>query len=268
MIRTLSQTERARRSTLITRIDDDRLDQLSRFYGLTRPASYPVSAWRELMVNVVYQPRGTIQTLFSALNALFAPWRDATEITVSIDAQGAFVHPTLTTAHAHRWVKIDSGGVTRYAWLETVDENTTTGQINTSNSAYWDAWDTARDGTLSFIPFIVLEDDARIRLVLDTFVLRVPPTYMQTAGATRPQNQPYGGHLLNLLDLDPDTLDYGDQTRGAFPLYLSGDEASGILGDLLRRLIPAGVRVEIIGAQYGGDIGYPALSDLVRTGGL
>tara|TARA_Y100000114_G_C11738620_1_gene317682 strand:+ start:181 stop:843 length:663 start_codon:yes stop_codon:yes gene_type:complete len=220
------------------------------------------------MINVVYQPRGTIQTLFSALNALFAPWRDAVKLNVSIDAQGSFVHPDLTTAHAHRWVKIDSGGVTRYAWLETVNEGTNTGQINTLKCAYWDAWSAAVTGEMSFLPFLIVEDDARVRLVLDTFVLSVPPTYLQSTGSVRPQGQPNGGHLLNLLDLDPNTIDYGDQQRGPFPLYLHGDMASGILGDLLRRLIPAGIKTEIIGAQYGGDIGFPTLSDLITTGGI
>ena len=268
MIRTLSQTERARRSTLINRVDDDQLDQLSAFYGLTRPASYPVKAWRALMISVVYQPRGTIQTLFSALNALFSPWRDATEITVNIDEHGAFSHTSLTEGHAHRWVKIDSGAITRYAWLETVDESTTTGQLNTVDSAYWPAWSSSVSGSLSFLPFIIVENDALVQILIDTLVLSTPPTYMQDAGTARPTGQPNGGHLLNLLDLDPNTLDYGDQTRGPFPLYLSGDEAGGILGDLLRRLVPAGVKVEIRGTQYGENIGYPALSSLVATGGL
>lgn len=268
MIRTFSQIERARRETLISRVDDDRLDYLSRFYGLTRPASYPVDAWRNVLINVVYQPRGTLRTLFTALDALFAPWRDVTEIDVTINADGTFTDNTLTTAHAHRFVRINTGSEYIYSWVETVDENTHTAQLNVNQCEYWDAWNQSVTGSVSFIPFFIVETDAQIKIVLDTVILSAPPTYLQTAGATRPQSQPYGGHLLNLLDLDPNTIDFGSQIEGPFPLYLTGDEAGGILGDLLRRLIPAGVSTLIVNGQFGGDIGYPALSQLVQTGSL
>ena len=268
MIRTLSQTERARRDTLIKRCDDDRLDRLSRHYGLTRPASYPINAWRNLLINVVYQPRGTLSTLFSALDALFAPWRDQTARNVIIADDGTFTDATLTAGHSHRWVRVSNSSTTRYQWLETVNTTTNTGQLNIYNTSYWDAWDSAVTGSLSFLPFVIVEERALIRIIIDVTLLETPPTYVQNAGATRPTGQPFGGHLLNLLDLDASTLDYGDQTRGPFPLYLTGDEASGILGDLLRRLIPAGIRVRIEAEQYNTDIGFSSLSSLVQQGSL
>lgn len=263
MIRTLSQTERARRDTTISRCDDDALDSLSRLYGLTRPASYPVSAWRNLLLNMVYQPRGTFRCLFHVLDALFEPWRKYSEINVSIDASGSFIDTTLTEGHAHRWVRIEDTTGSRYSWLEYVDEATNTAQLNTQKTGYWDVWDSAMSGTLSFLPFIIIESDASIRILIDLSLLETPPTYLQEAGATRPSGQPLGGHLLNLLDLDPETLDFG-----AHPLYLTGDDISGILGDILRHLIPAGVHVSLEGLQYGADLGFPALSALIETGSL
>lgn len=263
MIRILSQTERARRDTLIKRCDDDRIDRLSRYYGLTRPASYPVDAWRDLLINVVYQPRGTLRCLFSCLDSLFAPWRDSVSLNVSINADGSFTHVDLTESHAHRWVRIDDGVNVYYSWLETVDENTNTGQLNIYETCYWDAWNQSVSGTISFLPFIVVETDAQIEILVDLVLLETPPSYLQNAGATRPTGQPMGGHLLNLLDLDPETIDFG-----AFPLYLTGDDAQGILGDLLRRLIPAGVRVTIRGIRYNGDLGFPPLSQIAQSGSL
>lgn len=266
MIRTLSQTESARRATLITRAQDDEIDALGAFYGLVRPASYPPSAWRDVLKAVTYQPRGTFRVLFGALDALFRPWSDAVKLSANISAGGVFTHPSLTsTAYAHRWVRIGSG----VYWVEAVDTATNTATLATIGSAYWSAWDTAQTGaSISFLPFVIVESRAHVSIYLDVELLSVPPTYLQPAGQPRPATQPDGGHLLNLLDLDPETLDYGDQNVGPYPLYLAGDEAGGILGDLLRQIIPAGVRADLIGARWGANIGYPAISALVAQGSI
>ena len=260
MIHTLSQTEAARRATIFTRADEDELDRLSVYYGLTRPSSYPPSAWREFLKAVVYRPRGTVASLFGALDALFTPWTDTTAIAVDIDASGAFTHPALTSdAYAHRWIRV--GGA--YHWVDSVDESTNTAQLNTVASSYWSAWGGAQTSVeVAFLPFFFVEGDATIRLLLDIDLLTVPPTYLQESAATRPAGQPYGGQLLNLLDLDPDTLDFGDQNNGPYPLYLRGDAARGVLGGVLRHIIAAGVRVDILGIPFGGALGYPSLSDL------
>lgn len=261
MIRTLSQTESARRSTVFTRATDDELDALGEYYGLVRPSAYPVSAWREVLRAVVYRPRGTVGSLFSALNALFKPWTDTTAITTTINADGEFTHASLTSkAYAHRWVRV---GGDSYQWVDEVDTATTTATLNTVRSSYWDAWSAERQNVeVAFLPFYFVESDARIRVYIDLDLLSVPPTYIQESGATRPNGQPYGGQLLNLLDLDPNTLDYGDQVNGPYPLYLRGDEASGVLGDLLNRIIVAGVKVDVVGVSFNGSLGYPSISDL------
>lgn len=267
MIRTLSQTEIARRDTLITRASAGAFDHLAQFYGLVRPSSYPVEAWRDVLRAVAYQPRGTFRVLFGALDALFSPWRDSVQLTANIDASGSFTHPSLTsTAYAHRWIKIGNA----VYWVAEVDTGTTTAQITPHASAYWDAWTTAQSNAeISFLPFFIVEGSAEISIYLDIEILAVPPTYLQPAGQARPATQPDGGHLLNLLDLDPATLDYGDQNIGPYPLYLfSGDEADGILGDLLRVIIPAGVKYALYGAQWGGALGYPPISSLERQGSV
>lgn len=261
MIHTLSQTEAARRATIFTRAADAELDHLSRYYGLTRPSSYPPSAWREFLRAVVYRPRGTVASLFGALAALFKPWTDTTALTVDIDANGAFSDPSLTSdAYAHRWIRVGD----TYHWVDSIDTTTQTAQINTVASSYWRAWEGAQAGVeVAFLPFFFVEGDATIRLLIDVDLLSVPPTYIQESAATRPTGQPYGGQLLNLLDLDPDTLDFGDQNNGPYPLYLRGNAARGVLGGVLRHIIAAGVRVDILGIPFGGAIGYPSLSDLV-----
>lgn len=266
MIRTLSQIESARRDTIITRASDAALDKLAKYYYLSRPSAYPLAAWREVLAHVVYQPRGTYRVLFHALNALFSPWRDSVQLTVDIDAAGGFTHADLTsTAYAHRWVRING----KYYWIDSVDTGTTTAQLAKHRSEYWDSWAEAAAGvSVSWLPFYIIELPAKIEIYLDVELLAVPPTYAQPAGAARPATQPHGGHLLNLLDLDPATLDYGDQARGPFPLYLAGDEVGGILGDLLRQIIPSGVEVTLAGTRWGDALGFPSLSSQMRQGSV
>jgi len=121
---------------------------------------------------------------------------------------------------------------------------------------------------ISFIPFYIVETRALVAIYIDVDMLAVPPTYLQETAQTRPVGQPDGGQLLNLLDLDPETLDFGDQVNGPFPLYLTGDEASGILGDLLRQILPAGVKYEVKGTRWGAELGYPPISSLVSRGSI
>jgi len=156
-----------------------------------------------------------------------------------------------------------SVGESRFRWVDEVDIGTTTARINVNACAYWDAWDTAETAVeVAFLPFFFIELRGKVKLYVDLDLMSVPPTYIQPTGATRPASQPYGGQLLNLLDLDPSTLDYGNQNQGPYPLYLRGDAASGILGDVLKYIVAAGVRVEIIGLPFGGSLGYSSLSDL------
>jgi|DEB0MinimDraft_6_1074348.scaffolds.fasta_scaffold30533_2 hypothetical protein len=257
----LTQTESARRDTLITRASDDALDELSAYYGLIRPSSYPYSAWRAFLETVIFQPRGTMSSLFNALSAILKPWTDQTSRTVDISATGEIVDASIdSTAYAHRWIRI---GEDRYQWVDSVDVATNTAQLNVNACAYWSAWDTAENGVeVAWLPFHFVEFDGVIKIYIDLDLMSVPPTYLQPAGAARPAGQPYGGQLLNLLDLDPATLDYGNQTEGPYPLYLRGDAASGILGDIFRYLIAGGVRVEIIGLSFGASIGYSAISQI------
>ena len=266
MIRALSQTESAKNDTLLTRADGEALDALGDYYQLKRPASYPLEAWRGVLKSVVYQPRGTFRVLFSALDALFSPWRDSVQVTADINAQGQFSDASLTsTAYGHRWVKIGSD----FHWVDSVDTGTTTASLSVHRSAYWSGWSEAKNAQeVSFLPFYIVESSALVEIYLDVSLLGVPPSYLQPAGATRPAGQAYGGHLLNLLDLDPDTLDYGDQTNGPFPLYLFGSETSGLLGDLLRQIVPAGIKVELKSRDWGDDLGYPVISSLVALGSI
>lgn len=270
MIRTISQTESARRDTLISRAADVALDRISsRLFGLSRPANYPRDAWRRMLVALAYQPRGTLRTLFGVLDALFSPWSALVKLDgLTVAEDGTFNSADIETAHVGRfaWWYDEQGGERRLVFVEYADEGVS-GRISTVTSGYASAWSGTGTGRLEFLPFVLAESDCKVTLWLDAELLSAPPTYLQSPdGSERPVDQPFGGHLLNLFDLDPETLDYGDQERGPFPLYLTGDEVGGLIGHVMRCLLVAGVQIEARLVDFGAALGYGPLYALPRYG--
>ena len=270
MIRTLSQTEAARRDTLFTRAEGLALDLLSRqLYGIERPANYPRDAWAQMLRALVYQPRGTFRTVFAVFDALFAPWARLVSLgPVTVNAAGVFASADITTAHAGRWAwfEEDGTGARVLVWVRTCTPSVG-GVLSTVESAYWRAWNAARTGTLYLLPFSLVEGDCEVTVNLDAELLSAPPTYLQDpAGSARPAGVPFGGHLLNLFDLDPASLDYGDQVNGPFPLYLTGADVGGLFGAVARVLLPAGVRLTVRSVAFADTLGYGPIYALPRFG--
>lgn len=267
MIRTLSQTESARRDTIVTRADGVALDRLSlRLWGLSRPHTYPRDAWAQMLKALMYQPRGTMRSVFAVLDALFYPWTELTKISVTVSSSGGVSHSSLTQSHGSRWVWFTSDAGVRTLTYTT---SATAGslQLAVTPSSLYDVVTGEATGTLEFLPFVLTERDCVVSLLLDAELLGAPPSYLQSPdGSARPSGQPLGGVLLNLFDLDPDTLDYGDQTQGPFPLYLTGGEVNGVLGGVMRCLLPAGVHFEARAVTFGDALGYGPLYALPRFG--
>lgn len=271
MIRTISQIESARRDTIFSRADGIALDRLSaRLLDLPRPHTYPRDAWAKVLESFVYQPRGTFRCLFAVLDALFSPWTDLTVVEgLTIDASGNFTSQDIGLAHKGRWAWFTSDATSerRLVYVTSTTTGGGAGTLSTIENGYWQAWIAADTGSLRFLPFVLTEKDCLITLYLDAELMNAPPTYLQSPdGGARPANQVYGGHLLNLFDLDPATLDYGDQTDGPFPLYLTGEETAGIIGHVMRKLLVAGVHMVVRLADFGDTLGYGPIYALPQFG--
>lgn len=269
MIHTLSQTEAARRDTIFTRADGYALDRLTlELLGLARPATYPRAAWALMLRALIYRPRGTFRTLFAVLDALFSPWAELAVLEgITVTSTGGVTDASITNAYGSRWAWFT--GSDGYRALVYVTSATTGSlQLATVASSYFDAWgEEERTGSLTFVPFTLTERGCVVTVLLDAELLSAPPSYLQSPdGSARPAGQPFGGVLLNLFDLDDETLDFGDQTYGPFPLYLTGDDVGGVVGHVMRCLLPAGVRIEVKSSDFGGQLGYGPIYAVPRFG--
>jgi hypothetical protein len=294
----LSQIDKARHSTVFTRATTTDLDRLSFFYDLVRPASFPRVYWAKVMQAIVYQPKGTYAQLFNVLYWSFKPWTDQeTYENVLISTEGRFVLPTgdLSDGRVHKLVRctFTDGSVKIYMVYQIHETGTPpivvrryqlfTDQTHASNSMFsvYTRGQSVTVKTMEFLPFLIFEttggglgnlnalDDLRngkITIYLDSTLAKAPPTYMKEDNEERDAGEPFGGQLLELFDLDPDTENYGDQINGPFPLYLGGSQLEGVFGTLLDKCISAGIKYELINQDWDTSLGYQTLNIYAQQG--
>ena len=89
---------------------------------------------------------------------------------------------------------------------------------------------------------------------------------MKDDGEERDENEPFGGQLLELFDIDNQTLDFGNQEIGPFPLYLSGSNMDSIFGDLLKKIMPAGIRYSVYAIDWDGVTDFPPIFTYAQNG--
>ena len=105
------------------------------------------------------------------------------------------------------------------------------------------------------------EDRAKFQVLIDGSLIALPESFMLPATTSRENpppggfnysGSPYGGIIMDLSAVQEGTSEipgyeasdayYGDQEIGPFPIYLFGEDASGLLSSILRYLLPAGVK--------------------------
>lgn len=292
MLFPLSSTELALRDTLITKASGGALDDLSRLYGIPRLRIIEDTFWRRALRAAVFGPRGTLGTTHAVLEALFDQWAERCfSYQVTIDPE----YPTRITrvqgppgffpVHAARLVRVTSPSLGSRVYYAASASDTYL-VLSNQPGPYWSAFDASaltvpEDGIAKIIPFTYAEPDpvtpCALVVYIDGDLWYTPPSYMQPDAGERPEDQPYGGAIVNVHDGDPTTPTRGDQVNGPFPLYLPGDEVGGALRATLDALLAAGVRVVFKLVQfdetdtafsvlrYNAANGYPPLYDWRNT---
>lgn len=276
MISPLSQAELAFRDTLIHKASGEGFDRVARFYDFPRLRMVPEKYWRRALRAVAYGQKGTFGTTHAVLEAIFDTWA---EPSFSYQVQIDPTKPHLVTRvegppgffcnHRHRLVRLDSPTIgSRIFWSTGFDANDETLTLCDIRTGYWRAADwsefeAVETGILKILPFVYEEptpgplvdasgtpigtfsgEPCLIRVFVDGDVWFTPPTYLQPAGDERPEDQPFGGAIIDPYDGDPATPSRGDQIVGPFPIYLPGEEVAGLLQVILDLLLAAGCRIE------------------------
>lgn len=281
MLQPLSQTEKAFRDTLLTKATGEGFDRLARLYGFPRVHVFPERYWRRALRAIALGPRGTLGTTHAVLEALFDWWAEPSmtypvildpaapqKLAVDLAETGP---PGFYCNHVGRLIRITSPtfGSSIYWSTALAGADLTLAAVATSywRKADWSTLGAPEKATAKILPFVYEEptpgpiagedgaptgtfggEACLFRILLDGDIWTVPPTYVQTDGTidrtvTAP-GQPYGGHVIDYLDADPNTPNVGNQETGPFPPYLPGEDVGGILTSIIDLLLAAGVRVE------------------------
>lgn len=277
MLQPYSQTERAFRDTLIHKAEEKAFAKLSALFGFARLRNFSLRAWRMGLNLIAYGPRGTFGLTHGLAESLLREsWVEVDDVLLDpvqpsrltkVDGFEAShtgwlvrVFMTLASGEEGSWLFLIENATDDY--LDLCSVRTASWQ-----AARWDAGELAaeaQDVRVVLLPFRIYEptqgpppegedwppadlnQPGVLRLHVFESLNNTPPSYLlDPAGADRDAvapGSPYGGHMMDLFDGDPDSDD-GDQTDGPFPLYLADDSAAPGLEKALSALLAAGLRV-------------------------
>ena len=290
MPRSISRTDEAFQDTLIHKASGFAVDEIAALYGLRRPANWPTSDWTNVMRSIVFAVKGSYGSMLSMFTELFRPWARRAEEQCTISGV-QYVSPTVDPFPSYfvggRLAEIERSNGERHvvAIRKRLDVSGIDRLFIESGGSYSANYPiegvTSETATIRLLPFIFKETQenrvygthvqsvrypqgrALFQVLLDSSLLSVPATYMtereelrqDPAGPLGADNIPFGGIILTLTAGNADER-YRNETSGPFPLYLFGEDASGLLSFLLRYVLPAGVRGEIRLTKLGPAVDW------------
>lgn len=295
MPRSISRTDEAFQDTLIHKASGFAVDELGALYGLRRPANWPTEDWTNVMRSIVFAVKGSYGSMLSMFTELFRPWARRTDQACAIGGSFPIINtsPLLPDYFvAGRFLEVERSNGERH--VVAIQRRQDVGSITilhiepggSYSANYPIEGVTSETATIRLLPFIFKETQenrvygtharsvrypqgrALFQVLLDSSLLSVPSTYMteraeirQVAPTVSPpasgnaDNIPFGGIILTLTAESADQR-YRNETDGPFPLYLFGEDASGLLSFLLRYVLVAGVRGEIRLTKLGPAVNW------------
>lgn len=266
----MSQIEQAHAQMLIHRAEGRALNRLSEFYGFDRPLFIKDKQWAAALRRALFAARGTRGVISAFLEELFAEFTEYSTYTMTISGANSLQYQGQDIDMCNlenRYVNINGK---RYYATHVVGNRI---YLATTTTSYW-GFDSlvglvGTDVDVGVLPYIIEEYAGIFTLIIDAGVFAIPPTYLREDAENR-DNEPYGGHIMDLFSDLPSERDNGPAAGDtpAYPAYLLLDVFLGRFFDIVQNVLAASIRFKVVTQQWcpSAPSIYGSLTDILRYG--
>jgi hypothetical protein len=290
-----SKIKEALDDTLISKSSDESLQIHSSMFGLDKPNFILSEYFKEMIINTVYNAKGTYGVLLAGIESIFDQWSDlqwtvngtaTTKSTIEFESHDSI------PVWENRWMRIKPVGSTSpaalYYSVRREDNLFYFADVNTSMFSAAN-FDVATEYEVKVLPFIIEEwvdqsvsstspqndiTNARrmgkVRVYVDGDIFAIAGTYLRENGEER-ENEPFGMHLMNLSSTNEDER-FTTENQGPYPLYFSQDELSNSqnaeFGRLFDELVCSGIDLSVLNRTWvsGLSSGLSGVFDITQSG--
>jgi hypothetical protein len=290
-----SKIKEALDDTLISKSSDESLQIHSSMFGLDKPNFILSEYFKDMIVNTVYNAKGTYGVLLAGIESIFDQWSDlqwtvngtaTTKSTIEFESHDSI------PVWENRWMRIkpvdSTSPAALYYSVRREDNLFYFADVNTSMFSAAN-FDVATEYEVKVLPFIIEEwvdqsvsstspqndiTNARrmgkVRVYVDGDIFAIAGTYLRENGEER-ENEPFGMHLMNLSSTNEDER-FTTENQGPYPLYFSQDELSNSqnaeFGRLFDELVCSGIDLSVLNRTWvsGLSSGLSGVFDITQSG--
>lgn len=268
MLTHVSRAEQARNDTLIHKAEGLALNRLSDYYGFERPEIVKDADWQNALRAAVFGAKGTMGVLNDFLENMFAEYINYATYEVEV-----VDHSTIRYTGAEAICNFEA----RYVKINGQRHFTTYSDgdllhLSLVDTTYWSKINltdlVGETIEMQVLPYILEEHSGVVKLIIDAGLFVIPPTYLREDGEAR-QNEPYGGHLMDLFSSNASEV-YGNQVTGAFPAYLIVEEFFGSFFPVIQNVLANSIRLEVDSRTWcvGHASIYGSITSLLNYGSV
>ena len=283
IINNISQLEAASRSVNINRASGRDLDALSRMFGYANPRILPDNYWKECVKILAYGAKGTPGIVFDFAEAFFDFWSQGVtyETTIVSKAIEAPVDVEFNCAYTNRLVRVyyalEDGSFNDNKSLIHYVTGVSAGgelQLSTCSTSYWAGCvqEDSHQVKVKVLPFLIDESKPGVvKLIVDSAIFITPSHYLLDDASTPRGILGYNTHLLDFFGVEEER--FANLDIGLYGIYLNGEDVGGEFSYLIKKLVPAGVRVAITARTWCDEsLPFNSISSIKQgssaTGGI
>lgn len=267
-----SRVDQVRNEIMLHRAEGAALNRLSKLYGFERPLFIKDEYWSDALRNAVFSARGTLGVLISFLESIFAEYTAHATYTFEVVDRNTLRYngAGLDLCNlASRYVNIN--GKRHF----TVYNEGDLLHLSSVDTTYWGGVNLfnliGENVQVSVLPFLVEDHGGEVKLIIDSGVFVIPPTYLREDAEPR-DNEPLGGHIMDFTSNDPAER-FNSPEAGEYPAspaYLLLDIFFEKFFSVINNVLAASIKLTVVNHKWCDDAPsiYASLTSVLKFGSV